>query len=233
MTEAETGISGNMEREAQTARSLLTLRLFDLAAKEKPGLREMKALIDAGADVNGRDEKAHTVLMVAITANNKEAAALLIERGADMYASNNVATRANAMFYALASDDPGMVHMLLDKNFDPNSGPCHGKMTPLMWAAHFGKLELCEELVRRGADINSRSAAGNRTAADYAEDNQTPRIAQRLREMDAGKQEEQRKREEQAAALKAEFESLCDAGLPVRDKVRLLPPIMLKSGAPK
>ena len=202
----------------------------------------MKSLLSGGADVNGRDDKMRTVLMVAIDARNKDAAELLIDNGADLYARNGDKMQANAIFYAIAHYDLAMMSMLLDKKFDPNHGPCHGKMTPLMWAANLGKKDLCEELARRGADINAKQPDKGWTAMDYARNNLKPHIADRLMEIDAenkaiaareAEEEKQRQIAAKLQAIRAEFDAICNAGLPIQKPMKVKPPLALKPGAKK
>lgn len=215
----------------------LDQQLLEEVQREKPDLNKMAALVSAGADVNGRDNGGLTALMNAVSKHNKDAVEFLIDNGADMYARNGEKNQANAMMYALAHYDLNMVRMFLDKKFDPNRGPVHGTMTALMWAANLGKLDLCEELARRGADINAKNPRNGWTAMDYARNNLKPHIADRLLEIDAlnrtiAAHEEAEKKQRllnaQVAAQKAEFDAMCDAGLPVRHDVTLMYPLTLK-----
>jgi len=205
------------------------------AEGDKPDLLKMAALINAGADVNARNGKQRTVLMLAVFAQNKDAAALLIDKGADMYARDNGTPSADAMFMALARYDRDMVAMLLDKKFDPNRAPCHGTMTALMWAANLHKMDLCEELATRGADIHAKNPKNGWTAMEYAKENLKPHIADRLLRIDEQNKaraaiaaaEAKLKAELAArAAAKAELDAICDAGIPAQNAVKVMRPIV-------
>ena len=200
------------------------------AGSSKPDLIRMKSLIDAGADVEATGGNKKTPLMVAVTARNVDAAALLIDNGADKYGKPETAP----MFMALALYDLDMVKMLLDKGVDPERDTYSGGLTALMWAANFGKKELADEIARRGGDVNRKNEKSGMTAIDYAEDNLKPHVAQSLRSIDAEKkaraiQEEidRKNRAEQArlAAEKAVLDAACDAGLPLQGAVTIMRPL--------
>ena len=222
---------------AQAPQPSLTELLFRETAADSPDLLKMKALIDAGADVNARNAKNQTVLMAAVNAMKEHAAALLIDNGADMYA-RTIGNKpdGNAMFLAIAHYDLDMVRVFLDKGFDPNRDNCRGDMTALMWAANLKRLDIAEELARRGADINAKTPDGH-TAMDFARDNNKGHIADRLIAIDADNKErarlkviEDRLNAEKAAAdaARAELDAKCAAGLPVECQVKAMKRIVLK-----
>ncbi len=210
--------------------------LLQEAAAETPNLLKMKQLINAGANPNVRNAQQHTVLLVAIGKGNADAAGLLIDNGADMYAKVGD-MRSSAMAHAIAHYNLDCVRVLLDRGFDPNREPCHGDMMPLMFAAWLKQLAIAEELARRGADIQAKNPKNNMTAMDYAENNNKPHIAERLRSIDA-EMKEQARREAQAEkeraeqlrrdAAQREFNAVCDAGLPVERQVKTLKRISFK-----
>jgi ankyrin repeat protein len=202
------------------------------AVREKPDLRAMKALIAAGANIEYRDKQNFTPLLAAVSKNNVDAAALLIDKGADKYAR---AGEIAPMFYAIALNNFDMVRMLLDKGVDPERDVYKGGLTALMWAAHFGKKDLADEIARRGGDVNRKNEKDGMSAPDYARVKK-PHIANSLERIDrekkerAAREEAERKfRQEQARidAEKAALHSQCDAGLPALRPVVVMKPLTL------
>ena len=73
-------------REGSPGRSILQLVIDDAS---EPSLAVLGALLDAGADVDARDERGESALASAAFMNRYDAAAFLLERGADAAGENN------------------------------------------------------------------------------------------------------------------------------------------------
>jgi ankyrin repeat protein len=79
----------------------------------------MAALLDAGADPNGRDRRNRwTPLLHAVHTRQIDAVRLLLERGADPDARTASHT---ALMMAAADPDPAMVRLLLQHGADPHA----------------------------------------------------------------------------------------------------------------
>lgn len=113
--------------------------------------------LDRGAELNMRDERGWSPLMIATSNGNEEITALLIRNGA------NVGDKDNAgyipLHWAAFNGHDKVVNLLLENNSDPNAFSKFG-WTPLMQAATRGHLVVAERLVEGGADVNLPSKDG-------------------------------------------------------------------------
>ena len=107
-----------------------------------------------------------TALHLAAFFAHPEAAALLLERGADATGRARNAMAVEPLHSAAAADQTEISRMLLDAGADPDAVQ-EGGFAPLHAAAHNGNVELAELLLERGAD-RSRATDDGQTAADYA-----------------------------------------------------------------
>jgi cytohesin len=86
----------------------------------------LKALLEAGADPNQRDDLGMTALMHAAVFAASDALTLLLERGA--VASLETSDGQTALHFAMTRDSPGIVRQLIRMGLDPakpsaNNGP--------------------------------------------------------------------------------------------------------------
>jgi ankyrin repeat protein len=107
-----------------------------------------------------------TALHFAAFFGQPEAAALLLERGADATVRARNAMAVEPLHSAAAADQTEIARMLLDAGADPDAIQ-EGGFAALHAAAHNGNAELAELLLERGADRN-RTTDDGQTAADYA-----------------------------------------------------------------
>ncbi len=137
----------------------------------------LAALLDAGADVNSANADGQTALMVVARGGNTAAAKLLIERGADVNASEQRKGQT-ALMWAVAQSQPAMVELLLahgaeaDARSNENDWPrmvtaeprqknlMPGGFTPLLYAARQGCLACAKSLIAAGAAVDSTDPDG-------------------------------------------------------------------------
>jgi ankyrin len=142
-------------------------------------------LLDAGADVNAPNPRGETPLMIAAHTGTPDAIRMLLDRGAAVNAKEHAAQQT-ALMYAVRENHVDAVKLLIERGADvnaltplvekpsvttgnlqgigraQNSPPPvpQGGMTPLLYAARDGKLEIARMLVAAGAEVNHAEAIG-------------------------------------------------------------------------
>ncbi|WP_031526508.1 ankyrin repeat domain-containing protein [Dyadobacter crusticola] len=117
----------------------------------------LQELVDLKTDVNCRDEKGYTPLIVACYNNQLEAARFLIESGADVngadYGGNTALMGAAFKGYV------DIANLLIDKGAHLDQQHGNGG-TALMFATMFGRNDLVKLLISRGASTSILDARG-------------------------------------------------------------------------
>lgn len=117
----------------------------------------VQVFLSCGADLEVRDERNWTPLMISSFNGNEEFALLLIKCGAKITAQDK--NGYNPLHWAAFNGYANVVRMLLDKGAEANAQSFFG-WTPLMQAATRGHLFACAYLISRGADVNMASNDG-------------------------------------------------------------------------
>ena len=115
----------------------------------------VKALIDAGADVNEKDEAGEAPLHIAVVGGYREIASLLIEKGAEVNVGD--ARGLTPMHAAAWRGYRDAVVMLIASGADINAQDNRDAVTPLHTAALAGRQETAALLLERGADVNAKN----------------------------------------------------------------------------
>ena len=125
----------------------------------------LRALVDAGVDVDQAEPDGSTPLHWAAWNADVEAVRLLLEAGAVANTGNRYGVRPLSL--ACVSGSPGVVAALLDAGANPNTTLTEGE-TALMTAARSGNVEVVELLLDAGAHVNAQEHWKGQTALMWA-----------------------------------------------------------------
>ena len=131
----------------------------------------MEALLAAGADVNGVDERGDTPLLKVLRNGNlggsytvgaiadavADLALALLAAGADPGPQGG--SGSTPLHEAAEYEHPVLVQALLDAGADPNVRNRYGN-SPLHQAARSGSVDIIDPLVNAGAEVNGRNQSG-------------------------------------------------------------------------
>ena len=138
--------------------------LFEAAALGET--KRLKELLQDPEMTGTLSADGFTALHFAAFFAHADAAALLLETGADVNAIADNPSRVQPLHSAVAGADFLIVQMLIDAGADVNACQNQG-FTPLMGAAANGHMEILDVLVRSGADLGLQSDDG-KTALHFA-----------------------------------------------------------------
>jgi hypothetical protein len=136
------------------------LDFFQLVKTGTP--QSVGALIDKGADVNARDERAHsTPLMVAAKYNpNPDVVIALLKAGSKVDAKDR--NGATALMYAATGNQSSFViDALIEAGAQVNARNTDGDTALTLAAAYNHNQEVIAALLKAGADIDSQDKSGS------------------------------------------------------------------------
>lgn len=119
-------------------------------------------LLQAGEDVNARDEEGATLLMLAAYAGNLGLVKALIAAGADVNAQDERGWSAISRAVYNAEQNRGfadVVQVLIDSGANIEAAISYG-VRPLMLAAGYGETAVVEALLKAGADVLAKNEGG-------------------------------------------------------------------------
>ena len=125
----------------------------------------VRALLDAGGEVNARAADGATALHWAAQWDELEAARALIEAGAAADPANRY--RVTPLMLAASNGSAPMIALLIAAGSNPNAALPAGE-TPLMRAARTGRAEAVRTLIRHGAEVNASESWRGQTALMWA-----------------------------------------------------------------
>jgi ankyrin len=128
---------------------------------------EVRALVEAGGDVNAAQPDGATALHWAAYHGDHDLARRLLEAGANVSAANR--NGSTPLWLAATQGDAAMVEILLEGGASANENLPLGRK-PLMLAARAGSAEAVRVLLAHGADPNAREEARGTTALMQAAD---------------------------------------------------------------
>ncbi len=114
-------------------------------------LAAVKALLDAGADVNERDQLGATPLLDAAWYGNEQIVRLLVEGGARVDATHDEGG-STPLDYAVLRGNEAIVHLLLERGAKSKKA--------LHTAAGHGRTEIVRLLIASGMPVDARDDAG-------------------------------------------------------------------------
>ena len=117
----------------------------------------VQVFLSCGVDLEVRDERNWTPLMISSFNGNEEFALLLIKCGAKITACDS--NGYNPLHWAAFNGYSNVVKLLIDKGANPNAQSQFG-WTALMQAATRGHLLACAYLILRGGDVNLSTVDG-------------------------------------------------------------------------
>ena len=133
-----------------------------------PVSAEIRALIDAGADLGAQDERGETALHRAAAAGRVADLQALVAAGAEVNAASRGGGLRALHFAIWRQADLATVTTLLEAGADVNARDVRGG-TALHWAARIRQVDpaVVEALLAAGAEVHARDNLGQ-TALDYA-----------------------------------------------------------------
>lgn len=126
-----------------------------IAIQKDAPIAYIKYLIDAGSDVNARNKNGDSVLFIAAEKNRRDAGDLLIEKDADIFATN--VQNNSPLRIALTRGGEIQDWMITSKTLNTTDGSGN---TPLHYAAEWQLNNAIINLIQKGAKVTAENANG-------------------------------------------------------------------------
>jgi uncharacterized protein len=156
-------------------------------------LAMIQPLVDAGADINFRDEQGRSAIDIAIKEGHQAIVKLLRQAGAEL-SQGSEAVSADALLGAAKKGNVEILRSALEAGISPNASEAGVRQrqdrskTALIFACEGGHLEAASLLIEFGADVNLSDRAGKklgRTPLMYAAESDNADLVQLLLEAGA------------------------------------------------
>lgn len=119
---------------------------------ERYGVDEVKKVIDTGVDINQKDDRGFTPLLIAIEENKLDIVKYLLSKGADLKLKNNKGF--NALIISTNKNYNDVFEYLLSQGADiTTTDPRNGRQ-PIHIAAKLGYIGILDVLLNKGVDVN-------------------------------------------------------------------------------
>ena len=142
-------------------------------------LKDVKTELAQCQDVNIRDDKGNSPLIMAVSnINDVDIINELIKASADVNAKNWMIGSVLACA-AKYSDNPQIIEILINNGADVNEENILFETTPLMYAMENSCSEIAKILIKNGADINATDCQG-KTVSEYAVNDENKTIIKNL-----------------------------------------------------
>ncbi|MDX8386070.1 MAG: ankyrin repeat domain-containing protein [Gallionella sp.] len=122
-----------------------------IRSAEKGDTTAVMSFLVSGVDIDTRDERGWTPLMVSSFNGNEEVAILLIRHGADVHAKDSAGY--GPLHWSALNGFSSVIKLLAERRADVNAQSKHG-LTPLLQAATRGHLLAAGQLIARGANVD-------------------------------------------------------------------------------
>lgn len=129
-------------------------------SREKPSAQwnRVKALLDGGSDIDTKNNRGATPLMVALEARRDEDLIRdILDRGADVKATDR--TGQSVLMWATAENTPDQVQLLIERGAHIDHRD-HDGMTALNHCVHSAQTDMAGLLLQHGADPNRGNNQG-------------------------------------------------------------------------
>ena len=161
------GFSANFQQAGATPLNIVA---------EQGDLELARLLVQAGADLELRDQNGHTPLKRAATHGHLSVAKYLLDEGADVNAEDK---RGNVPLNSAASHgNSALVSLLLEQGAEVNRSNKSG-YSALMHAASHGHEAVVQQLLNTGAEVNSLTNKG-KNALQLARQKEQDKIVEAL-----------------------------------------------------
>ncbi len=152
----------NATRLTRVQQDELNDKLID--AVKNGDIKNVRELIENGADVNAKDKNRWTALFWAACSGKFDISTFLIEKGADVDAKNN--DGGTALHWAALNEHIDIAKFLIENGADVDAKD-KNRWTALHWAAFYGHVEVTKVLIENGANVDAKDK-NNETAVEIA-----------------------------------------------------------------